>query len=260
MRPTSAFLPADPRVTADASVFGTLARGSRATLERVADLGDGVTAAIWRNEHTEARYVQPGHHTLSVYLQGGYTTHRQDLPHLFGAPGRVCMLPCRARIGMGDRAADALRASVFRARGDGRPRRAPARCGAAAVHPARPHLHRRSAPRAVVHPHRPARLDRPRRPHARQCAGERYPVLPGADTGTHARPAGARRPGAACTPAHRCHDRCRAAPAAIDRRAGARSEPVRIPFRAHVPRVVRDRAARVGHAAPAGPRPRSAAP
>lgn len=93
MRPTSASLPADPRVTADASVFGTLARGSRATLERVADLGDGVTAAIWRNEHTEARYVQPGHHTLSIDLQGGYTTHRQDLPHLFGAPGRVCMLP-----------------------------------------------------------------------------------------------------------------------------------------------------------------------
>lgn len=65
MRPTSTPLPADPRVTADASVFGTLTRGSRATLERVADLGDGVTAAIWRNEHTEARYVQPGHHTLS---------------------------------------------------------------------------------------------------------------------------------------------------------------------------------------------------
>ncbi|CAJ0720425.1 HTH-type transcriptional activator RhaR [Ralstonia edaphis] len=85
--------PADPRVTADASVFGTLARGSRASLERVANLGDGVTAAIWRNEHDEARYIQPGHHTLSVYLQGGYTTHRQDLPHLFGAPGRVCMLP-----------------------------------------------------------------------------------------------------------------------------------------------------------------------
>lgn len=93
MRPASTPLPADPRVTADASVFGTLTRGSRATLERVADLGDGVTAAIWRNEHTEARYVQPGHHTLSVYLHGGYTTHRRDQPHLFGAPGRVCMLP-----------------------------------------------------------------------------------------------------------------------------------------------------------------------
>jgi AraC family transcriptional regulator len=80
-------------VTADASVFGTLARGSRAALERVANLGDGVTAAVWRNEHDEAHYSQPGHHTLSVYLQGGYTTHRQDLPNLFGAPGRVCMLP-----------------------------------------------------------------------------------------------------------------------------------------------------------------------
>ncbi|MDC6176704.1 helix-turn-helix domain-containing protein [Ralstonia solanacearum] len=93
MRPTSASLPADPRVAADASVFGTLARGSHAMLERVADLGDGITAAIWRNEHAEARYIKPGHHTLSVYLQGGYTTHRQDLPHVFGAPGRVCMLP-----------------------------------------------------------------------------------------------------------------------------------------------------------------------
>ena len=93
MRPAPNPSSPDPRVTADASVFGTLARGSRASLERVANLGDGVTAAIWRNEHDEARYTQPGHHTLSVYLQGGYTTHRQDLPHLFGAPGRVCMLP-----------------------------------------------------------------------------------------------------------------------------------------------------------------------
>ncbi|MDB0566589.1 helix-turn-helix transcriptional regulator [Ralstonia solanacearum] len=93
MRSTSASLPADPRVATDASVFGTLARGSHALLERVADLGDGITAAIWRNEHAEARYIKPGHHTLSVYLQGGYTTHRQDLPHVFGAPGRVCMLP-----------------------------------------------------------------------------------------------------------------------------------------------------------------------
>ncbi|CAJ0789531.1 HTH-type transcriptional activator RhaR [Ralstonia condita] len=93
MRPAPHSSSPDPRVTADASVFGTLARGSRASLERVANLGDGVTAAVWRNEHDEARYAQPGHHTLSVYLQGGYTTHRQDLPHLFGAPGRVCMLP-----------------------------------------------------------------------------------------------------------------------------------------------------------------------
>ncbi|WP_104654393.1 helix-turn-helix domain-containing protein [Ralstonia insidiosa] len=93
MRPTHDPTSPDPRVTADASVFGTLARGSRASLERVVNLGDGVTAAIWSNEHDEAHYVQPGHHTLSVYLQGGYTTHRQDLPNLFGAPGRVCMLP-----------------------------------------------------------------------------------------------------------------------------------------------------------------------
>jgi len=66
---------------------------SRAHLERSCELGDGLRLALW-NKHDEATtYVAPGHHTLSVYLAGGFGTHLANRPTLHGAPGRVCVLP-----------------------------------------------------------------------------------------------------------------------------------------------------------------------
>ncbi len=69
--------------------------GTDATLERFAWLGDGIAAAIWQRQTDEqlTTYSQPGHHTLSCYLGGGYRTERQGAPGMYGAPRRLCAMP-----------------------------------------------------------------------------------------------------------------------------------------------------------------------
>ncbi|UOD31673.1 helix-turn-helix transcriptional regulator [Massilia violaceinigra] len=76
------------------AVFTTMS-GTDATLERFAWLGDGMAAAIWQRDTREAitSYVQPGHHTLSCYLGGGYRTERAGVPGRYGAPQRLCSMP-----------------------------------------------------------------------------------------------------------------------------------------------------------------------
>lgn len=66
-----------------------------ATLERFAWLGDGIAAAVWdRNtEQDITSYIQPGHHTLSCYLDGGYRVERSGAPGVYGAPARLCTMP-----------------------------------------------------------------------------------------------------------------------------------------------------------------------
>ena len=76
------------------AVFRTMC-GTDAKLERFAWLGDGLAAAVWVR-HTDEQltvYAEPGHHTLSCYLGGGYRTERNDAPGQFGAPHRLCSLP-----------------------------------------------------------------------------------------------------------------------------------------------------------------------
>ncbi|HKU00529.1 MAG TPA: AraC family transcriptional regulator [Paraburkholderia sp.] len=76
------------------SVCRTLS-AANATLERFAWLGDQLAAAVWTRDTREAEtvYDQPGHHTLSCYIDGGYRTERQKLPGIYGAPSRLCALP-----------------------------------------------------------------------------------------------------------------------------------------------------------------------
>jgi AraC family transcriptional regulator len=76
------------------AVFNTLS-GTNATLERFAWLGDNLALAVWhrQTDETETSYIQPGHHTLSYYLSGGYRTEREELPGQFGSPRRLCTLP-----------------------------------------------------------------------------------------------------------------------------------------------------------------------
>jgi AraC family transcriptional regulator len=76
------------------SVGVTLANAN-ATLERFAWLGDRLAVAVWRRDiiEDETAYDNPGHHTLSCYLNGGYRTERQKLPGQYGAPQRLCALP-----------------------------------------------------------------------------------------------------------------------------------------------------------------------
>ncbi|WP_354685381.1 AraC family transcriptional regulator [Cupriavidus necator] len=74
------------------AVFAALS-GSRASLERATALGDGLGLALWRNRNDSTDYAQPGHHTMSVYLEGGHGTYRRDQPGNKGGPGRLCLLP-----------------------------------------------------------------------------------------------------------------------------------------------------------------------
>lgn len=73
-------------------VFDVLSQ-SRARLEREAELGDALRLAQWANRDDSTHYRQPGHHTLSVYLEGGRGTHPVGQPGNTGAPGRFCVLP-----------------------------------------------------------------------------------------------------------------------------------------------------------------------
>lgn len=87
-------LEAAPRDAMGHAVFRTMS-GTDARLERFAWLGDGLAAAVWER-HTDEQltaYSQPGHHTLSCYLGGGYRVERNGSPGQFGAPGRLCSLP-----------------------------------------------------------------------------------------------------------------------------------------------------------------------
>ena len=74
------------------SVFDVLS-ASNAHLERACELGDGLRLAQWHNHDAATTYVAPGHHTVSVYLAGGFGTYLAERPSLRGSPGRVCVLP-----------------------------------------------------------------------------------------------------------------------------------------------------------------------
>ena len=66
---------------------------SRARLERSCNLGDGLLTAQWYNHDDSPRYAKPGHHTISVYLTGGFGTYTSSHPERRGSPGRICILP-----------------------------------------------------------------------------------------------------------------------------------------------------------------------
>ncbi|WP_420473866.1 helix-turn-helix domain-containing protein [Noviherbaspirillum sp. ST9] len=88
------YAPETPPTRISHAVFNTL-RGTNAELERFAWLGDDLAIAIWHRQTTEEEtaYIRPGHHTLSYYLGGGYRTERNELPGMYGSPGRLCTLP-----------------------------------------------------------------------------------------------------------------------------------------------------------------------
>ncbi|MFG6468275.1 helix-turn-helix transcriptional regulator [Roseateles sp. BYS87W] len=78
--------------TADLPVFDVLGRSS-ARREREVALGQGLRLVQWHNHGGRMDYQRPGHHTLSVYLQGGHRTHLVDTPGDTGSPGCHCILP-----------------------------------------------------------------------------------------------------------------------------------------------------------------------
>lgn len=74
-------------------VFQALNSSPNAQLEHCAELGDGLSAAMWSNHHDAREYEGPSHHTLSCYLAGGTGTFRREKPGEKGAPGKLCIMP-----------------------------------------------------------------------------------------------------------------------------------------------------------------------
>ncbi|MDR9750039.1 AraC family transcriptional regulator [Pseudomonas sp. SZMC_28357] len=74
-------------------VFQALNRSPNAHLEHSAELGDGLSAALWSNHHDAQEYEAPSHHTLSCYIAGGTGTFRRGQPGTKGGPDKLCILP-----------------------------------------------------------------------------------------------------------------------------------------------------------------------
>ena len=74
-------------------VFQALNRSPNARLVHSAELGDGLSAALWTNHHDAQDYEAPSHHTLSCYIAGGTGTFRRDQPGQKGGPDKLCILP-----------------------------------------------------------------------------------------------------------------------------------------------------------------------
>lgn len=74
-------------------VFQALNRSPNARLEASAELGDGLSAALWSNRHDAQHYQAPSHHTLSCYIGGGTGTFRREQPGHKGGPDKLCILP-----------------------------------------------------------------------------------------------------------------------------------------------------------------------
>jgi AraC family transcriptional regulator len=70
-------------------------------LRASACFGDGIGAALWdRDMGADTRYDDPGHHTLSLYLDGGTSISRRRAPDgasnsglSGGGPGSLCIMP-----------------------------------------------------------------------------------------------------------------------------------------------------------------------
>jgi len=80
-------------------VFQALNRSPNARLEHSAELGDGLSAALWSNHHDAQEYEAPSHHTLSCYIAGGTGTFRRDQPGNKGGPDKLCILPAEHQSG-----------------------------------------------------------------------------------------------------------------------------------------------------------------
>jgi AraC family transcriptional regulator len=66
------------------------------TCLRQKSLTDALSWAHYKNEHESLYYINEKQHTLSLYLSGGYQTHRTDTNSGFGAPGKFCLMPKQA--------------------------------------------------------------------------------------------------------------------------------------------------------------------
>ena len=66
---------------------------SNAHAVRALDLPRGVRLRQYSNAPERVFYEEDQIHTFSMYLQGGYQTHRTDVAAALGAPGHFCLMP-----------------------------------------------------------------------------------------------------------------------------------------------------------------------
>ncbi|WP_299004354.1 AraC family transcriptional regulator [uncultured Shewanella sp.] len=71
---------------------------------RQLSLGSNLSWAQYQNEKERLFYNNHHQHTLSMYLAGGYETHRTDMQSAPGGPGRFCLMPqnCESHWQLGD--------------------------------------------------------------------------------------------------------------------------------------------------------------
>lgn len=77
------------------TVFDQLRREG-VPLRASAHLGDAVAAALWdRDEVVQTSYRDPGHHTLSLYVEGGQGIRRRRDDGILGSEGAgsICLMP-----------------------------------------------------------------------------------------------------------------------------------------------------------------------
>ncbi len=70
--------------------------GEGVPLRAAATFGERISAALWgRADQTDTRYQAPGHHTLSLYLEGGEGIRRRRNGAWLGGggAGRFCLMP-----------------------------------------------------------------------------------------------------------------------------------------------------------------------
>jgi len=82
----SAITPLEPLAT-------SFERSTSKICLRQTSLTDSLSWANYKNENDRLYYVNNKQHTLSLYLSGGYETHRTDIHSEFGAPGKFCLMP-----------------------------------------------------------------------------------------------------------------------------------------------------------------------
>jgi AraC family transcriptional regulator len=60
---------------------------------RQMSLTDDLSWAHYQNEYDRLYYANCHEHTLSLYMSGGFQTHRTDVNSGLGAPGKFCLMP-----------------------------------------------------------------------------------------------------------------------------------------------------------------------
>ena len=80
-------------LNSDTSIQTTLQR-SKATAVHEHTINQHLGLTVWSNEHDRVCYQKLKNHTLSLYIEGGYSTRRLDLQRAgAGAPDKLCILP-----------------------------------------------------------------------------------------------------------------------------------------------------------------------